>query len=54
MTDQIEEKKVLCDQLQSIWHEQIPLSKAMQMQIETFDGELLETRAVLEPNVNVH
>lgn len=54
MTDQTEEKKLLCQQLQSIWHEQIPLSKAMQMQIQAFDGELLETWAVLEPNVNVH
>lgn len=54
MTRQTKEKKVLCEQLQSIWYEQIPLSKAMQMQIEVFDGELLETRAVLQPNVNVH
>lgn len=54
MTDQTDEKNVLCEQLLSTWHEQIPLSKAMQMQIESFDGDLLETRAVLAPNVNVH
>ena len=54
MTDVSDDKKVLCNQLQSIWYEQIPLSKAMQMRIESFDGDLLATRAVLEPNVNVH
>ena len=43
-----------CQQLQTIWHEQIPLSKAMQMQITDFDGDVLTTQASLEPNVNVH
>lgn len=54
MTDQTLDKKVLCQELQQIWYQQIPLSKAMAMQIQHFDGELLETSASLEPNVNVH
>ena len=54
MTEIATDTKALCEQLQTIWHEQIPLSKAMQMQIKDFDGDLLTTRASLEPNVNVH
>lgn len=54
MTEIATDTKALCQQLQTIWHEQIPLSKAMQMQIKDFDGDLLTTRASLEPNVNVH
>ena len=54
MTETAADTKVLCQQLQRIWHEQIPLSKAMHMQITDFDGDLLTTQASLEPNVNVH
>ena len=54
MTETAPDTKVLCQQLQTIWHKQIPLSKAMQMQITDFDGEMLTTQASLEPNVNVH
>lgn len=54
MTEISADTKVLCQQLQTIWHEQIPLSKAMQMQITDFDGDVLTTQASLEPNVNVH
>ena len=49
MTETAADTKVLCQQLQRIWHEQIPLSKAMHMQITDFDGDLLTTQASLEP-----
>lgn len=44
----------LCTNLQSIWHEQIPLSKAMDMHIVSFANDTLTCRASLAPNVNVH
>ena len=44
----------LCTNLQTIWHEQIPLSKAMDMRIESFADHVLTCRASLGPNVNVH
>lgn len=44
----------LCTSLQTIWHEQIPLSKAMDMQIVSFADNVLTCRAGLGPNVNVH
>ena len=44
----------LCTNLQTIWHEQIPLSKAMDMQIVSFVDNTLTCRASLDPNVNVH
>ena len=44
----------LCQELETIWHQQIPLSAAMRMQVVSFDGVTLITRADLEPNINVH
>jgi thioesterase domain-containing protein len=44
----------LCQNLEAIWHEQIPLSKAMTLTIEDFEDHILTTRAALAPNVNVH
>ena len=44
----------LCQNLEAIWHEQIPLSKAMTMKIERFADHVLTTHAGLGPNVNVH
>ena len=44
----------LCQNLEAIWHEQIPLSKAMTMKIEHFRDHVLTTHAGLGPNVNVH
>ena len=49
MTEISADTKVLCQQLQTIWHEQIPLSKAMQMQITDFDGDVLTTQASQSP-----
>ncbi|MEM7220473.1 MAG: YiiD C-terminal domain-containing protein [Pseudomonadota bacterium] len=43
-----------CERLQQIWHEQIPISKAMGIQLVSFEGGELRLRAALEPNVNVH
>ncbi len=54
MNDRAPNTKALCQQLQTIWHEQIPLSAAMQMRIADFDGHVLTTEASLTPNVNVH
>ena len=44
----------LCQNLEAIWHEQIPLSKAMTMKIAHFRDHVLTTHAGLAPNVNVH
>ena len=54
MNDTDTDTKAFCEELQRIWYQQIPLSKAMQMQIVNFDGEMLTTAASLAPNVNVH
>ena len=44
----------LCTDLQAIWYQQIPLSKAMDMRIVDFADNTLTCCASLEPNVNVH
>ena len=44
----------LCTDLQSIWYQQIPLSKAMDMRIVDFTDNTLTCSASLAPNVNVH
>ena len=54
MNETAPDNKALCAELQSIWHQQIPLSQVMQMQIADFDGQVLTTEASLAPNVNVH
>ena len=54
MNETAADTKALCAELQTIWHQQIPLSQAMQMQIADFDGQVLTTEASLAPNVNVH
>ena len=54
MNETVADTKTLCAELQAIWHQQIPLSQAMQMQIADFDGQVLTTEASLAPNVNVH
>jgi thioesterase domain-containing protein len=48
------ELKDLCTNLQSIWYQQIPLSKAMEMRIVDFVDDTLTCCADLAPNVNVH
>ena len=44
----------LCTDLQAIWYQQIPLSKAMDMRIVDFTDNTLTCSASLAPNVNVH
>ena len=44
----------LCTDLQAIWYQQIPLSKAMDMRIVDFAYNTLTCCASLAPNVNVH
>ena len=44
----------LCQTLQSLWHEQIPLSKAMDMRLISFEDNIMTTKSSLPPNVNVH
>lgn len=44
----------LCTDLQTIWYQQIPLSKAMDMRIVDFADNTLTCCASLAPNVNVH
>lgn len=40
--------------LQQRWHVEIPISETMGIRVHRFDGAVLETAALLEPNVNVH
>ena len=44
----------MIDQLQTIWHTRIPISKAMGIQATGYDGETLSARAGLAENINVH
>lgn len=43
-----------CEQLQQTWHQTIPLSQFMQLQIKTFDGFSLCCTAPMAPNINLH
>jgi thioesterase domain-containing protein len=47
-------KAVLAQTLQDIWHETIPLSKAMELQISYFDGKKLMTYCDADFNQNLH
>jgi thioesterase domain-containing protein len=43
-----------CRALEARWHEEIPISAAMGVGVQAFDGERLRVQAALAPNVNVH
>ncbi|MEE2024068.1 MULTISPECIES: bifunctional GNAT family N-acetyltransferase/hotdog fold thioesterase [Alkalimonas] len=43
-----------CQQLEQVWHQQIPLSQFMQLQITAFDGCELRCQVPLPPNINLH
>jgi len=43
-----------CSELQKTWHQTIPLSAFMQLQIDQFDGASLCCSAPLAPNKNLH
>ncbi len=45
---------VLCDELTTTWYEQIPLSKAMAVELVSFENDVLTVAAELEPNINLH
>ncbi|MDG2278940.1 MAG: YiiD C-terminal domain-containing protein [Pseudomonadales bacterium] len=44
----------LCRELQSLWHQNFPLSKAMGLTVVSFTDHILTTRAPLLPNTNIH
>jgi thioesterase domain-containing protein len=43
-----------CQQLQQTWHDDIPISHVMGIRVHQYTGELFETRAALNPNLNLH
>jgi thioesterase domain-containing protein len=43
-----------CKLLQGIWHDTIPISKQMGINIHQYTGRTLETRASLNKNINLH
>lgn len=43
-----------CEYLQKVLHEEVPLSETIGMGVHSYDGERLELRANLEPNVNIY
>lgn len=44
----------LIQNLQSTWHQEIPISAAMGIEIVEFTGDEFAVQAALTPNVNVH
>ncbi|MFT5313579.1 MAG: thioesterase domain-containing protein [Paraglaciecola sp.] len=43
-----------CEQLQSTWHETIPISEQMGIKLHQYTGKTLESRASLNKNINLH
>ncbi len=43
-----------CKELQSTWHETIPISEQMGIKLYQYTGRTLETRASLNKNINLH
>lgn len=43
-----------CQELQQTWHDTIPISQVMGIRIHQYTGEVFETRALLNPNINLH
>lgn len=44
----------LCEELEQVWHDTIPLTRALAIKVESFDGETLTVAAALAPNINLH
>lgn len=44
----------MIDRLESIWHSEIPISKAMGIHATAYDGGILRANAGLAENINVH
>lgn len=43
-----------CLDLQNIWHQQIPITQLMGIRVFQYTGDTFETRASLNPNMNLH
>lgn len=43
-----------CLELQNIWHQQIPITQLMGIKVHQYTGATFETRAALNPNMNLH
>ena len=43
-----------CLDLQNIWHQQIPITQLMGIRVFQYTGDKFETRASLNPNMNLH
>lgn len=43
-----------CLDLQNIWHQQIPITQLMGIRVFQYTGKRFETRASLNPNMNLH
>lgn len=46
--------KQQCCKLEKLLHKEVPLSNNIGMVVHSYDGNQLELRADLEPNVNIH
>lgn len=44
----------VCEALQSLWHKDFPLSKAMDMRVQSFTDHVITTHTRLAPNTNIH
>ncbi len=44
----------LIAELEATWYGKIPITKAMQARVKSFDGNVLIVEAALEPNINLH
>lgn len=44
----------LCAELTQVWYEQIPLSAAMGVELQSFEDNVLVVAAELAPNINLH
>lgn len=44
----------LVAELEATWYGKIPITKAMQARVQSFDGNVLVVEAALEPNINLH
>lgn len=48
------DRAALCDELTKVWYEEIPISGAMGVELESFEGNVLCVAADLGPNINLH
>lgn len=52
--DGILRQPLWCKELQETWHNQIPITQQMGIKVYQYTGELLEVRAALNANINMH